>query len=122
MIQLAHMPHMGIAKTTNRLRQIFYWPILNKDVYDFVSSWKVCEKYSKSNVKEPLITHKITSLPFEKIGIDIFYYNGKTYLALMDYYSKWLEIIPIRNNTAYEIKKKKDNCVQYSWYSKNCCQ
>lgn len=106
MIKLAHKPHMGIEKTTNRLRQIFYWPKLSVDVFDFVKSCKICEKYSKSNIKEPLIPQEIPDIPFEKIGIDVFYYNCNTYLAVMDYYSKWLEIIMLRNSTSYEIQNK----------------
>ena len=106
MIALAHKPHFGIEKTTNRLRQIFYWSSLSSDVVDFIAHCETCQKFSRSNTKEPLIPHEIPPLPFEKIGIDIFQYKGKDFLALVDYYSKWLEIVPLVNKTAKEVKER----------------
>jgi hypothetical protein len=43
-----------------------------------------------SNKKEPIIQHDIPPRTFEKVGCDILEFNGKSYLVLMDYFSKWI--------------------------------
>ncbi|XP_046142800.1 uncharacterized protein K02A2.6-like [Osmia bicornis bicornis] len=102
MIRLAHKPHFGIEKTKKRLKQLFYWPKLTQDVINHISGCRVCEKYGRNNIKEPLIPHKIPSLPFEKVAVDYFEYAGKNYIAIIDYYSKWLEIIKTKGKTSKE--------------------
>lgn len=67
------------------------------------SKCSVCEKYSNSCIKEPLIGQNVLS--FEQVGMDILAYSGSDYLALEDYYSKWLEIKKLK------IKLLQTSCV-----------
>lgn len=39
----------------------------------------------------------------KKVGSDILEFSGKSYLVLIDYYSKWLEVIPLISKTAKTI-------------------
>lgn len=62
-----------------------------------------CERYRSLNSKEPLITHDIPDIPFNKIACDICEYAGKDYLIIQDYYSKWLKILKLKDKTANEV-------------------
>ncbi|KAK9731280.1 Integrase zinc binding domain [Popillia japonica] len=107
-LKLLHEPHLGITKTKERARQTLYWPGLNRDIENLIGMCPVCEKFSNSNTKEPLITHDIADIPFNKIASDILSFEQKDYLVIQDYYSKWLELLPLQNKTATELIEKPD--------------
>lgn len=104
MIQEIHeAAHFGINRTLSRAKEIMYWPGMNKQIIDIVSKCAICAKYQRSNTKEPMLPLEVPSAPFEKIGCDFCEYNGKNYLIVKDYFSKWLEIIETKTKTAAEV-------------------
>ena len=103
MLDKIHEGHFGVEKCKSRARQIFYWPGMLHDIENLVAKCSTCEKFRPKNCKEPLISHEILSLPFEKVGCDICEFGKKDYLILVDYLTKWLEIVPIVNKQAGEI-------------------
>jgi len=106
MLQLLHESHFGITKTKARANQVIYWPGMSKEIEEMIHRCSVCEKYSNSNIKEPLISHEIPKVPFGKVASDILQFEGENYLVLQDYYSKWLEIIKLKNKTGTTVIKK----------------
>lgn len=105
-LSLLHESHMGIEKTKMKARLTVYWPNINADIENIVNKCSICEKYRNCNVKEPLEPHSVPELPFEKVGIDILESQGKPYLVLVDYYSKWLELIQLKSMQANECISK----------------
>lgn len=103
MLYLLHEPHMGMEKTKLKARMTVYWPNINTDIEQIVSKCTVCEQYRANNTKEPMLSHSVPDLPFEKVAVDLLDCKGKPYLVLIDYYSKWLELKSIRNKQASEI-------------------
>ncbi|EZA52480.1 hypothetical protein X777_08595 [Ooceraea biroi] len=93
MLELLHEGHFGINRTCDRARGILFWPGMNADIQSMIQHCKVCKRYRYANVKEPLITHEVPKLPFQKIASDILEYKGKSYLIIVDYLTKWLEIL-----------------------------
>lgn len=53
-----------------------------------------------------MIPHEIPNKPFVKIGCDILEYQGKNYLVVIDYYSKWIELVKLKRKTAGEINNE----------------
>lgn len=108
-LKLLHEPHFGIHKTKQKAREIVYWPGLMTEIENMIAKCPVCEKYRNLNTKEPLIPHDIPDIPFNKVGCDILYFEGKDYLVLKDYFSKWLELVPLKlkttNSVIVELKK-----------------
>lgn len=100
-----HVGHFGIEKTKSRARQVVYWPGLNNEIENLVSQCLICEKFKPKNVKESLMPHEIPDLPFQKVAVDLFDYAGDSYLVLVDYLSKWLEVRKLRNKQAIEVIK-----------------
>lgn len=95
--------HLGISKTIEKAKLIVYWPTYIKDIENYIKACPTCSKFLPKNVKEPLISHTIPNLPFHKVGSDIAEFAGKSFLILTDYYSKWLEVRPMRNKTSLEV-------------------
>jgi len=56
--------------------------------------------------KNTLIPHEIPSYPYEKVGADILAVAGSDYLVIVDYYSKWFDLIKLRFKTATEMIEK----------------
>nr|XP_042912826.1 uncharacterized protein K02A2.6-like [Parasteatoda tepidariorum] len=110
MLLLIHEGHFGIEKSKNRAREVMYWPGMSKDIELLVLKCEICQKFQKSNVKEPLISHSLPTKPFEKIAIDILNFQNVSYLVVVCYYSKWIEVIRLGSKTIAEISKKLKSC------------
>lgn len=103
MLKLLHENHFGIAKTKARARLVFYWPGMARSIEDMINKCKICEKYSRKNVREPLKQPEIPSRPWERISSDILYYEGNEYLVVIDSYSKWIELKQLKTKSAAEV-------------------
>ncbi|BES90403.1 Retrotransposon protein [Nesidiocoris tenuis] len=100
------LAHLGINKTVSRIRKIMYWPRMSSQIADFVGTCSTCQTFQDKNKKEPLISSRIPAYPFQVVGMDIGEYRGKIFLAIEDYFSRWLDIIPLNTKTATEIIPK----------------
>lgn len=89
-----------------------------KDVDDFVSKCKTYLKYSRSVQKEPLLQTKRPEAPL-KVAVAIMAYGGRAYLIVMDYYSCWIQLIPLSYKNASEIINNLKNSFFYTWNIKN---
>ncbi|GBN61737.1 hypothetical protein AVEN_34508-1 [Araneus ventricosus] len=65
MLLLLHEAHCGVEKSKARARQVIFWPNIN-DIEKMISTCMVCERYRPQTTKEPLISHTIPHLPYEK--------------------------------------------------------
>ena len=92
MLKIVHEGHMGIERCKNSIRDLIFWPTINSDIKNIVENCEVCMKYRNNNSKEPLIPHDITQIPWFKLGTDLFHFDNKIYLLVVDYYSKFKEI------------------------------
>lgn len=98
--------HYGIEKCKARARQIFYWPGMSGDVHDFVSKCDVCLKFSRNNIKEPMIQHDRPNIPYFKVAADILTFGNCDYLVVVDYFSNWIDLVKLNEKTALEVIKK----------------
>lgn len=103
MLNLLHESHQGITKTRLRAKLLFYWPGMMNEIEQLVGKCKVCEKFRPANKKEPLLTHELPNLPYEKIAMDIMTFNNNDYLVVIDYYSKWIDVCHLKSKTTNEI-------------------
>ena len=105
-IDAAHHAHQGIVKTQLRIAEYFWWPGWNSQVYEFIKDCKICKSSprTKKTWEEPLNPVTLPKGPWQKVAIDIKGpIKGGTYpylLVLMDYYSKWPEVIGLYSITS----------------------
>nr|XP_039271033.1 uncharacterized protein K02A2.6-like [Styela clava] len=102
-LKRVHIAHFGIEKSKSRARDSVFWPNIKADIVDYISKCKTCLKHRRSNQKEPLISHEIPNIPWSTVASDIFYYKGKDYLLVVDYFSKYPEIARLQNKTSYSV-------------------
>lgn len=103
MLNRLHYGHLGIEKCKYRARNSLFWPQLNTDIENYIKNCEICSTYMKIPRKEPMISHQVPNRAWEKVGADIFYFEGKNYLLIADYFSKYVEICLLKTMTSSEI-------------------
>lgn len=106
MMERAHSSHIGLQGCLRRARESIYWPNLNRDFEEFIRACDTCNAYSQENSREPLISHETPSRPWEKVGVDLFYLDGKDYLLTVDYYSDFFEVDRLHDKKGTEVIRK----------------
>lgn len=98
-----HYVHMGCEKTKLKAKEIFYWPSMNTHIEHFIANCSICQRYRKNDQKEELLCHKVPDRPWQVIGSDIFQFNNKNFLLVIDYYSKYVEVGHITSMTSFGV-------------------
>ena len=97
---LIHESHLGVEKCKSRARATVYWPGMSNDIQETVSKCSTCSTYRNRNQKKPMIAHEIPDQTWQKLGSDLFEHKEKTYLLVVDYYSKYIETSLLQDKTA----------------------
>ena len=85
-----HKSHQGIERTKRRARLCVYWPGIDRDVTNVVSSCSRCRQLVPSHANEPLWREDDRpSRVFESVSADYFHVAGQTYLVYADRLSGW---------------------------------
>ena len=99
--------HLGIARTTARVRERYYWPGLSADVARWCAKCAVCAgRKGKPPPKRVPMQHRPVGAPFQRVAIDILdtrkvSRKGNQYiLVIYDYFTKWMDAFPLKRHTA----------------------
>ena len=103
MLEIIHSPHLGIVKSKQRAREVVYWPNMNKEIEDLVSKCETCLQHRNKPAKEPMMIAPIPSLPWSKIGCDLFQLGARNYLVMVDYYSNFIEVAQLSETISREV-------------------
>ena len=98
-LTLLHASHQGISKTRERARQSVWWPGLSKELERKVQTCPECTK-AQAPRAEPLIPSSLPELPWQKVATDLFEWKKASYLLIVDYYSRWIEISKLEQMTS----------------------
>ena len=105
-LALKHMSHMGIGGCARRAKDCVFWPGMNSAIKDYVSKSDVCRRYDRAQPKETLKSHDTPDGPWKTVGADVFAFQGRDYLILVDYYSGFIEVEPMFETTSKAIISK----------------
>ncbi|UYV65991.1 K02A2.6-like, partial [Cordylochernes scorpioides] len=94
-----HAGHFGITKTRLHARETVWWPGILEEIAETVRKCSVCIQEAVSK-HEPLIPTNFPTRPWQKIGMDLFKFENKWYLVVIDYYSRFPEMIQLDRLTA----------------------
>lgn len=108
MLKLIHQSHLGIVKSKQRVREVLYWPGMSAEIEEVVKNCSKCAEFQNKLPRLPLKPTEAPGLPFELVASDIFEFDGKHFILLVDYFSKYIEVDELkdlRSRTAIEILK-----------------
>ncbi|UYV66656.1 hypothetical protein LAZ67_4002457 [Cordylochernes scorpioides] len=103
--------HLGVARTTYRLKNKYHWPSMLKDVSEFVKTCHLCQSRKGSNHLPSGLLQPIppANYPFERIGIDFVgplpstKRRRKWIIVLTDYYTRYAETKAVSEATVKEV-------------------
>ena len=90
-LEKIYQGHQGIERCQLRAKLAVWWPGLSKNIADRV---RRCEECSKSFTRkfEPLMPTKLPEYQWQLVGTDLFFFNGRQYLMVVDYFFHYPEI------------------------------
>ncbi|KAI2646428.1 hypothetical protein H4Q32_028826 [Labeo rohita] len=103
MLERFHLAHQGIQWTRAQAQKLMYWPGMIRDLEQMVGTCESCQRFQSKNQKESLLSHDIPELLWIKIGADICELEGHSYLVLVDYISKFPEVLHFPDKTAHTV-------------------
>lgn len=86
-----HEGHQGITKCRSRAKMSVWWPGLSRQIEDMVQGCRKCAEH-RSFRAEPLIPSVVPNRPWQIIGTDLLQLKGRTYLLVVDYFSRYIEL------------------------------
>ncbi|XP_041350871.1 uncharacterized protein K02A2.6-like [Gigantopelta aegis] len=104
MLQLVHESHLSIVKCKQRAREVLYWPCMNADIEETVKNSARCAEFQNKPAPQPLMPTKPPELPYQEVGTDLLYYNGKHYI---------LTILRGDNGLQYKSAEFRKFCASY---------
>ena len=99
MLDRLHEGHQGINKCRLRPQQSVWWPGLSRQISELISNCRTCCQLSE-NHPEPLQPSHMPDGPWLKLATDLFEYQRNSYLLLIDYYSRYIEIAKLNDTTS----------------------
>ena len=96
-----HEGHPGMTRMKSLARMYVWWPGLEKDIENTVSSCTDCQMFQSAPPVAPLQPWKWPTRPWARIHVDfagpLF---GKMFLVVIDAHSKWIEVFPTASSTS----------------------
>lgn len=97
-----HEGHQGVVKCKARARQSVWWPGLSQQLSEMVLKCRICLQ-ERHNNNEPLMPSDCPDRPWLKLGADLFQLGNNTYLLVVDYFSRHVEIAHLSHTKAADV-------------------
>ncbi|XP_037529349.1 uncharacterized protein K02A2.6-like [Rhipicephalus sanguineus] len=98
-LTLLHEGHQGVNRTKALARESVWWPGISAEIASLVTNCEQCAS-TRVNLAEPLVSTALPGRPWEFLGMDLFHLNGQAFLLVVDYYSRFPEVVTLRSTTA----------------------
>ncbi|KAF7647499.1 hypothetical protein LDENG_00171560 [Lucifuga dentata] len=99
-LQKIHSGHSGAEASLRKARKSVFWPGITRDVQNYIGNCNTCNSLQQKQPKETFTDHQIPSLPWSKLGMDLFALHRSHYLIIMDYYCDYWELDELTDTTA----------------------
>ena len=97
-----HEGHQGIVKCSLRAKESVWWPGISDDINTFIHQCDTCCRDFPITT-QPLIPTKLPRRPWEKLASDLFELKGTPYIIVVDYFSRYIEIMKLTTTTSASI-------------------
>ncbi|CAB3999375.1 Retrovirus-related Pol poly from transposon [Paramuricea clavata] len=94
-----HEGHQGISKCRERAKISVWWPGLSAQIKVMLENCTTCSKYRQQH-PEPLMPTPLPQRPWQLIATDLFILEKVTYLLVVDYYSRYVEVVALPKSTS----------------------
>ena len=102
MLERLHEGHLGITKCRGLATSSMWWPGIGADIGEMVSRCTACAKH-RPVCLEPLLPSEFPKRSWERLAMDLFEFDGQTFLLVVDYYSRWIEVKHMPTQTSKRV-------------------
>lgn len=97
--------HRGVKETTSRLKTSYYWTNMRPMIEEYIRNCEICKraKYDRHPPNIPMMITETPVKPFQILHTDTITIENKTYLTIIDTFTKLAQAIEIPNKTALTI-------------------
>uniref|UniRef100_A0A1I8JB15 ANK_REP_REGION domain-containing protein n=1 Tax=Macrostomum lignano TaxID=282301 RepID=A0A1I8JB15_9PLAT len=108
--EIHEVGHLGEAKTLAGLKSRCYWPKMSESIRVAVRACQVCQRAKTSGHQRAPLRSIVSSFPMQRIGIDVVKigvsrHGNDRLLTIMDYFTKWVELVPMPDEKAATIAR-----------------
>ena len=105
-LKILHESHQGFDKCNGNAKRAVWWPNLTTDLKNMTMTCSYCLERKPAQRYEPMKSADLPSRPWEMLGTDLCQVKGHTFLVVIDYYSRWLEVKLLKTTTSEAVIKK----------------
>jgi len=102
-LQKLHKSHQGIVKTKALAKTVVFWPGINNQIEEMIQSCVQCRENIEQQCRQPMMASEIPKYPFHTVAADLFSLDGSDFMLIVDYFSKWLIIEPLKTTTSLSV-------------------
>ena len=100
-IELLHEGHHCNSRMKGLVRSFVWWPNIDRDLEEKVKACDACQQLRHSPAQAPLHPWEFPKQPWDRLHADLAGpFQGKTFLVIIDAYSKWLKVSPLSAATS----------------------
>ena len=94
-----HQAHPGVNKMKSLARSYVWWPGIEGQIEDIVRKCSVCQEHQNMPQKVPIHPWEYPTKPWTRLHMDYAGpYQDLMYLIVVDAYSKWIDVFPVRSS------------------------
>ena len=102
-LEQLHTGHLGITKCKGRAYNSVWWPSITTQVEAMCNKCSTCAIHRPER-KEPLLPLSTPEGgPWERIATDLFHFDKKDYIVVVDYTSRWLDFKELSSTTTQAV-------------------
>ena len=94
-----HDGHLGVEKCLQKAKMCVWWPKMTDQVKAKVGNCELCRTLAPAQRKQPLMPTKLPEGPWKRLGADLCFHKGCHYLVVVDYFSRFIEILKMSSDT-----------------------
>ena len=98
-----HDGHLGLAKCRARAKDSVYWPGRTQDIRNLINHCEYCQTHRQSQQQEPMKYIQLPNRPWQRIAADLCELDGKHFLVVIDYFSRFVEITFLPSITSAKV-------------------
>ena len=118
-LKMIHEGHLGLGKCKLWAKDTLYWPGINEQLEQLILNCELYLKYSKAKGKQPpnmSLGQEILIHPWSKVATDIFYFDGDSYLPIVNYMSRFPVVRKLTSMTVQHVTSQmKLVFSEYGW-------
>ena len=101
-LQLLHAAHQSERRCKLLASTSVWWPSISSDITRVVSACQVCRR-CRPQPTAPVLSTDTPERVWQMIGTNLFQVGRQSYIVIVDYYSRYIEVVPLSSTTSSSV-------------------